>query len=532
MTQKLDLKTGKLYNEPDYARIATKIRESIWLTTPETLDVILSIANKRLNGEQFSNEYLEEIMLRNNNHDDGESEIQVVNGVGILPIMGPIFGKANLMTQLSGATSLEVSQSHLREMVKDESIHSILLNIDSGGGTSDLVQEMGDEIYNARQSKPVYAIANTDAGSAAYWLASQANKTFVTPSGSVGSIGAFTVHEDQSVADAQSGVKYSFISAGQYKTEGNPHEALTDEGRQFRQERIDELYGNFVGAVARGRGVSTDTVKESFGGGRMLSSTKAKQAGLVDDVVSYDSLLGSLSRTSSSMRGGENVNHEQLLQFAQSLNVTVADGETDEQITTKCNSAIAAMNAELVPLRELRQQTDNQRSFAQQYPEEFARMQKLEKDNLEASAKMFAANYETCWDKKVSTDGSEIRTPNQKGFSSLLRDEISAMHLALANRPDEAQMFTGILDLFASGQGIVDFSESGSSRQGLTEPTNQMTGINGNARNEFRAFTQEVAAREENKGKLFPEILIIAANEKPDLAEAWQASSVTARNGN
>lgn len=529
---RLDLKTGKVIHENNYAHIAAKIRESVWLTTPETLDVILSIANKRLNGEQFSDEYLEEIMLRSrSNHVDEESELQVVNGVGILPIMGPIFGKANLMTQMSGATSLETTQAQFREMVKDESIHTILLNIDSGGGTSDLVQEFGDEIFNARNEKPIVSIANTGAGSAAYWLASQAEKTFVTPSGSVGSIGAFTVHEDQSVADANEGVKYSFISAGRYKVEGNPHEPLSDEGRQFRQERIDELYGDFVGAVARGRGVSVDRVKESYGGGRMLSSRRALEAGLVDNITSYDQLVSNLTRTSSNVRGGENVNREQLVRLAQSLNVTVVDSDTDDQISEKCFAAATSMNSELEPLRNLRQDTEAKRTFAQQYPEEYTRMQALEQESRESRALAFSERYEYCWDVVNGTDGSQIRTPNKSGFSSLLRDEISKMHLAIVDSPTLVENFGNILDLVASGNGIVSFDEKGSTRTNV-EPSNQMGGLNQNARYEFHTFTQEVAARDENKDKKFEEVLKIAAKEKPALAEAWQASSVTLRNGN
>jgi ClpP class serine protease len=221
---KLDLATGKILHTKDYVRIATKIRQSVWLITPEGLNAVLDIANSRLSGEQFDQEYLEELAASSRSSQDGENNYQIVNGVGILPIMGPIFGKANLMTQFSGATSLEVLQSDFRELLDNNKVHSVLLNIDSPGGTSDLVQEMGDEIFAARSIKPIHAIANTDAGSAAYWLMSQAQHLYSTPSGSVGSIGAYTVHEDQSTYDANEGIKYTFISAGPYKTEGNPHE--------------------------------------------------------------------------------------------------------------------------------------------------------------------------------------------------------------------------------------------------------------------------------------------------------------------
>jgi hypothetical protein len=111
-------------------------------------------------------------------------------------------------------------------------------------------------------------------------------------SGSVGSIGVYTVHEDRSAADAQAGRKYTYIHAGPYKTEGNPHEPLTQDGRQFRQEQVNELYDEFLSAVARGRNTSVESVKRNFGGGRMYTATKALEAGMVDGVTTTDNLIG------------------------------------------------------------------------------------------------------------------------------------------------------------------------------------------------------------------------------------------------
>jgi signal peptide peptidase SppA len=533
MTRTLDLGTGKVTN--DYAHIATKIRESIWLITPEGLDVVLSIANKRLNGEQFTDEYLEQI--RSNGHSDEESELQVIKGLGILPIMGPIFGKANLMTQLSGATSLEVLQGQFREMLNNDEIHSILLNIDSPGGTSDLVQEMGDEIFAARDKKPVYAIANTGAGSAAYWLMSQATKGYITPSGSVGSIGAYTVHEDQSAADALEGIKYTFIHAGKFKTEGNPHEPLSDEGREFRQERINELHSGFVGAVARGRGTLSNNVESSYGQGRMLLPKQAVEAGMVDEIISMDGLVNRLTSNHKvgNSRGGENVNREQLLGFANSLNVSVLDTDSDDEIVAKCNMALAAQSAELEPLRNLKKETAQHRSFAEQFPEQAARMEMLEGVNRKTEAEKFSENYARCWtEQKETKDDNEVVTKIlvQKGFSTLLKDKIADTHLAIVDSKATPEMFGEVLDLVASGNGIVDFQEKGSSRSSNStgEVTRPETNGGGNNRDVFYSLTKEVAKRPENKDKDFTEILAITANEYPDEFEAYQTPMVV-RNG-
>jgi signal peptide peptidase SppA len=280
----------------DYVQVLTKIRETPWLITQEGLEVILGIVNERLANGKLSDE---EIQARLEMPGSGKSSLNNLNGnsgsgVGIIPLTGPLFGKANLMTEMSGATSLEMFRQDFRTMMADPSITDIILEIDSPGGTSELVQEVGDEIFSARGVKPVYAIADTTAGSAAYWLASQAEKLYATPSGMVGSIGAYTVHEDQSGHDEQQGRHYTYVSAGEYKTEGNPHEPLSAEGREYRQEVINELYGDFVSAIARGRNKSGGEVMSDFGGGRMLTSKAALATGMIDGITNLDDLVAQI----------------------------------------------------------------------------------------------------------------------------------------------------------------------------------------------------------------------------------------------
>lgn len=289
----------------NYAQIAAKITHSPWLITPEGLSLILSIMDARINNPEvrLTDEELA-ILLKENAKGSGLSNgnssnegPQVVNGVGILPIYGPIFGKANLMTQLSGATSMEAFRKDLKMLLADNSVKQILLDVDSPGGTSEMIAEAADEIFAGRDIKPITAIANNMIGSAAYYLASQASKLYTTPSGSVGSIGVYTVHEDHSGADKQQGIKYTFVSAAPYKTEGNPHEPLSQEGEAYRQEIVNELYDEFLTAVARGRSTDKMTVESTFGGGRLLSAKRAHKAGMVDGIYEFDPLLESLAST-------------------------------------------------------------------------------------------------------------------------------------------------------------------------------------------------------------------------------------------
>ena len=115
------------------------------------------------------------------------------------------------------------------------------------------VEELARELYAARARKPILAIANTLAASAAYWIGSQADELVVTPSAEVGSIGIVHIHEDHSEQAAKAGVRFTVIAKGERKAEGSPFEPLSEEARADIEKRAGAYYDQFVGAVARGR---------------------------------------------------------------------------------------------------------------------------------------------------------------------------------------------------------------------------------------------------------------------------------------
>jgi signal peptide peptidase SppA len=158
------------------------------------------------------------------------------------------------------------------------------------------VEELAAEIYQARGQKPVVAVANSLAASASYWIAASADELVVTPSGEVGSIGVFAMHEDMSGLMEQMGVRVSLISAGKHKTETNPFEPLTDEARAALQEQVDGYYEMFVRAVARGRGVGVADVRGGFGEGRLVGAKEAVRLGMADRVETMEQTIGRLSR--------------------------------------------------------------------------------------------------------------------------------------------------------------------------------------------------------------------------------------------
>ena len=215
-------------------------------------------------------------------------------GVAVVPLHGVIVPRANSMSEMSGGTSIEGFRSMFREAMASDKVKALVIDVDSPGGMVDGVPEMAAEIRAARANKPIVAVANTEAASAAYWLAAQASSLVVSKSARVGSVGVFTAHEDQSQKDANEGMKTTLISAGKYKTEGNPFEPLSEEARANTQKLVDSFYGMFVSDLAKGRGVTVDSVRGGFGEGRMVGASDAVAQGMADRIGTTEDVVRSL----------------------------------------------------------------------------------------------------------------------------------------------------------------------------------------------------------------------------------------------
>ncbi|HEY2839557.1 MAG TPA: S49 family peptidase [Pirellulales bacterium] len=205
----------------------------------------------------------------------------------IVPIIGTIGRWPSWWTDTSTAEIGAAFDSAIRS----SSVQRVVLLISSPGGTVDGVPEVANKIYQARGVKPIEAVADSQAGSAAYWIASAADSVTVVPSGAVGSIGVYARHEDWSKANARVGVEPTYISAGPFKIEGNPDSPLSNDARAAIQADVNTIYGMFTNDVAKFRGVRQSTVKTGYGQGRMLLGPQAVAAGLADRVGTLDSVL-------------------------------------------------------------------------------------------------------------------------------------------------------------------------------------------------------------------------------------------------
>jgi signal peptide peptidase SppA len=278
--------------EQKYSRILQLAIETPWAILPGKWQAIMSFLWYQAQGDKFS---AEELATRIGAAQGTPAE-RTEGTVAVLPIFGTIVPRADLFSEFSGGTSAEVLTRKFRSLVNDPNVGAIVLDVDSPGGAVSGVEEVASEIFKARGTKPVIAVANHLAASAAYWIATAAEELVVTPSGEVGSIGVFAGHQDISGALEAEGVKITLVNAGKFKVEGNPYEPLGEEARAAIQARVDDYYNAFTRDVARHRGVKQSEVKGGFGEGRVVGAKEAVALGMADRVGTLDQVISDLTR--------------------------------------------------------------------------------------------------------------------------------------------------------------------------------------------------------------------------------------------
>jgi signal peptide peptidase SppA len=271
------------------------VLDSPWLIVPDKLAQIRGIYETHLRGEKIDVDGVLAKLQKTPNSD--REGLTVQGGTAIIPVYGVIGKKMNLFTQISGGTSTQLIGQDFAEAMNDPEVHSILLAIDSPGGTVDGTQALADQIYEARGKKPIVAVGDGMMASAAYWIGSAADKVYTSgDTTAVGSIGVVAQHTDYSQREHTEGIKVTEITAGKYKRIASEHEPLSVEGRASIQEKVDHLYSVFVESVARNRGVDPDHVAAKMADGKVFLGKQAVKAGLVDGVSTQAALVARLNQ--------------------------------------------------------------------------------------------------------------------------------------------------------------------------------------------------------------------------------------------
>jgi signal peptide peptidase SppA len=263
--------------------IAGRVFDAPLLIARAKLDTILGVLVPRLRGESLP--FGAKPVTR---------DYEVENGIAIIPVVGTLVRRTIGLEAQSGLMSYSLIAERMDAALQDNAVKAILLDIDSPGGEAGGVFDLADKIFAARKVKPIWAVANDEAFSAAYAIAAAADRIYLSRTGGVGSIGVIAVHLDQSVAEADAGLKYTAIYAGEHKNDLSPHEPLSDPARAQLQTEVDRVYALFTETVARMRGLELAAIKETEAA--LYFGEQSVAAGLADRIGTMGDALSDLTK--------------------------------------------------------------------------------------------------------------------------------------------------------------------------------------------------------------------------------------------
>lgn len=276
--------------------LAQKLFNTPLAIHPQKAEVIVSSLTERLGITQIRSAMMEdddEYFSRKARKDSG---YDVLEGIAIIPVCGTLVQKLGTLRPYSGMTGYDGIRRVFLTAVNDPEVKGICLDIDSPGGEVAGCFDLVDLIYAERGKKPIHAILSENAFSAAYAIASAADKIYVPRTGGVGSVGVIVIHCDWSQRIKDDGLKVSIITYGNRKAESNPYVALSDEAKAAIQHDVDEMGRLFVSTVSRNRGLSETVIRNTQAA--CYLAAEGVQMGLADAVASPDVAFQELMKES------------------------------------------------------------------------------------------------------------------------------------------------------------------------------------------------------------------------------------------
>lgn len=261
-----------------------------WAILPGHLELIASIAERE--HEYAGN--LEALEAKLGRPLGNTMTATVRDGIAIIPVEGPMFKRAGFFAQMSGATDYVTIAQDLTTALEDPAISAVMLQIDSPGGEVRGLSDLAATIRAA--SKPVWAHIDGTSASAAYWMASAADKVVASDTSILGSIGAMMGMTEREPKPGEK--SYRFVSSQSPMKKADP---ASKEGAEAIQAMVNDLGQLFVDAVAANRGVSADFVLENFGRGDVMVASKALAAGMIDRIGTFETALSDLKKEISNM---------------------------------------------------------------------------------------------------------------------------------------------------------------------------------------------------------------------------------------
>jgi signal peptide peptidase SppA len=274
----------------DLPYLASRLYGTPLLIARPKLEVILGVVARKLAGDTLA-------MPPPATVDTGMTGgLQNLEGIAVIPVFGTLVRRTSYIGAASGLTSYHDIEAMAEAAFADPMVKAVLLEIDSSGGEAGGVFDLAQHLRALSQTsgKPLWAIADEAALSAAYAIACAADRLWLTRTAEVGSIGVVAVHVDESVADAKAGMSYTFLHAGAHKVDGHPHAPLPAPVAADIQADIEQLHDQFIALVAGIRRLTPEAIRDTEA--RVYRGEAALQAGLADQIGTRAEAITALQR--------------------------------------------------------------------------------------------------------------------------------------------------------------------------------------------------------------------------------------------
>lgn len=323
-----------------FSHLSSLVFNKPLLVTQDYAETIAVVLSDRLDLD------VEGLQIKSEAKEQREASV-TPKGIAVIPIIGSMSHRATGIEAMSGMTSYATLQKQFEAAFNDPNVGSILMDIDSPGGSVAGAFDFRDYLMSKKGTKPVYALARDAMCSAAYLIGSTADKVYATQTARVGSIGVVAMHTDASGKMEKEGLKPTFISAGKFKTAGNPYEKLEGEKLKYLQDSVDESYEMFINAVAEARGIDKKVIRDTEA--RVYGGKKAVEIGLADGIRTYESVLAEMSAPNFTTQGTKMENENLITDAVISANAITADTITK---TADLTEQVAKLKSDNEALRK------------------------------------------------------------------------------------------------------------------------------------------------------------------------------------
>ena len=276
---------------PPMPHLAAELFGRPLMCLPAKVDMIIAGLGSRLLGGDIQGLPLEAFTTA-----FGEARqpgYRIIDGVGIIDVFGVLAHHGGFSADSSYVMGYDTIVHQLDAALVDDDVKSIVLNMDSPGGSVAGAFDAADLVAKVNETKPVHAAIGDTAASAAYLIASAAESISITRTGLAGSIGVVMRHVDVSKRIKKDGMSVTFIHAGAHKVDGHPFAPLSAAVFADLQAEVDKVYALLVDTVGIHRDMPESAIRATEA--RMYSGEDAVKMGLADRVETPDQLIARLS---------------------------------------------------------------------------------------------------------------------------------------------------------------------------------------------------------------------------------------------